>query len=281
MTIWILAILLMASTALAGWRQGAIRASFSFVGILFATLLAGLIGRLVHPLLPHLGADNPITAWALAPIVGFIVISVAFKVAARPVHNKVEHYYKYTAGDLRLALWSRMNTRLGICVGLLNGALYFILVSFVVFNLSYWTTQVAAAPQQSWTIRLVNNLGKDLQSSHLDRAVCAVGTMPPMYYQLADLSGLIMQNPQTGQRLADYPGLMSLWERDDMQSLVSDATLTNAPAAGTKLGTILDDPAVISFLKNKELTKLVTGVLQTNISDLMDYMKTGKSAKYS
>src|SRR5690242_6502623 len=207
MTIWILAILLMASTALAGWRQGAIRASFSFVGILFATLLAGLIGRLVHPLLPHLGADNPITAWALAPIVGFIVISVAFKVAARPVHNKVEHYYKYTAGDLRLALWSRMNTRLGICVGLLNGALYFILVSFVVFNLSYWTTQVAAAPQQSWTIRLVNNLGKDLQSSHLDRAVCAVGTMPPMYYQLADLSGLIMQNPQTGQRLADYPGL--------------------------------------------------------------------------
>lgn len=281
MTIWILAILLMASTALAGWRQGAIRAAFSFVGILFATLLAGLIGKLVHPLLPHLGAGNPITAWLLAPIVGFIVVSVLFKVAARPVHNKVEHYYKYNAGDLRLALWERLNTRLGICVGLMNGALYFILISFLIFNMAYWTTQIATAPKQSAIIRLVNRLGDDLQSTGLDRAACAVGTLPPLYYSMADLSGLLMQNPQVSPRLADYPGLMSLWERDDMQPLVNDATVTNAPTAGTKLGTILDDQNVISFLRNKELTQLVRGILHTNMSDLMEYLKTGKSPKYS
>ena len=34
MTIWILAILIMMAVALAGWRQGAIRAAFAFVGIL-------------------------------------------------------------------------------------------------------------------------------------------------------------------------------------------------------------------------------------------------------
>lgn len=281
MTIWILAILLMAAMTLAGWRQGAIRASISFVGILFATLFAGLVGKLVHPLLPHLGAGNPITAWALAPVVGFILISIAFVLAAQPVHNRVEHFYKYNAGDLRLALWVRLNTRLGICVGLLNGALYFILVCFLVFNLSYWTTQIATAPKQSIMVRLVNSLGNDLQSSGLARTACAVGTLPPMYYQLADVAGLIMQNPQVGPRLANYPGLMSLWERDDMQSLVQDETLTNAPSSGATLGQIMDNQNVISFLRNKELTKLVTGILQANISDLMEFLKTGKSSKYA
>ena len=62
MTIWILAVLIMVSVALAGWRQGAIRAAFSFVGILVAALLAVPVGRIFQPLLPHLGAGNPVLA---------------------------------------------------------------------------------------------------------------------------------------------------------------------------------------------------------------------------
>ncbi|HUC85996.1 MAG TPA: hypothetical protein VL970_12440, partial [Candidatus Acidoferrales bacterium] len=81
MTIWIFAVLLMAAVSLAAWRQGAIRAAFAFVGILFAALLAVPLGKLFHPLLPHLGVTNPITAWVLAPIIGFIVASIPLKVA--------------------------------------------------------------------------------------------------------------------------------------------------------------------------------------------------------
>ena len=165
MSIWILAMVVMVSTALAGWRLGAIRAAISFAGILFAALLAVPVGRLVHPLLPHLGAGNPIMAWALALVAGFILVSIVFKFAGQPVHNKVEHFYKYKAGDLRLALWTRMNSRLGICVGLLNGALYFVLISFLIFNLAYWTTQVAVAPNQPLAIRVANQLGNDLVAS--------------------------------------------------------------------------------------------------------------------
>jgi len=280
MSIWILAIIVMVSTALAGWRLGAIRAAISFVGILFAALLAVPVGKLVHPLLSHLGASNPIYAWALAPVVGFILVSIVFKVIGQPVHSKVEHFYKYKAGDLRLALWVRINSRLGICVGLLNGALYFVLISFLIFNLTYWTTQVAVAPNQPLVIRVANQLGNDLQATHLSRAASAVGTLPPDFYQLADLSGFLMQNPQVGPRLADYPALTSLWERDDFQGLVQDSTLTNALASGTTLGELLNDPAVRAFLENKEQTQLVTGILQTNLDDLTDYLKTGKSAKY-
>ena len=281
MSIWILAFLVMASGALAGWRQGAIRATFAFVGILFATLLAVPVGKLVHPLLPHLGASNPLIAWALAPLAGFILVTIVFAVAAQPVHKKVEIFYKYHAGDLRLAMWERLNSRLGICLGLLNGALYFVLVCFVIFNLSYWTTQTTTAGQRPpVVIRLANQLGNDLQAAGLSRLAKAVGKLPPMYYQLADLAGLLMQNPQTGQRLAEYPALVSLWERDDMQALVTDAALTNALASGTSVKEILDNPNVQSLLANKEQTKMIMGILQTNLDDLTEYLKTGKSAKY-
>jgi hypothetical protein len=281
MTIWIFAILLMAAVSLAGWRQGAIRAAFSFVGIIFAALLAVPLGHLFHPLLPHLGFGNPVTAWALSPIVGFIVASIPLKVAAHFVHLRVEHFYKYHAGDLRLALWRRLNARLGICIGLLNGAAYFVLLSFFIFNFAYWTTQTAsAASTPPLTLRLVSSLGDGLQSSGFSKTANAVGTVPPLFYQMADLSGLLMQNPQLGARVADYPGFESLWRRDDMQFLVIDATLTNALAAGANLDDLAHDPSVVTLLANKDLSKILEDAVVTNLDDFNTYLNTGKSPKY-
>jgi hypothetical protein len=278
MTIWILAVLLMASVSLAGWRQGGIRAAFSFVGILFAALLAAPLGRLVHPLLPHLGLSSPITAWAMAPVAGFILASIPLKVAAHFVHQRVEHFYKYNAGNLREALYLRLNARLGICVGLMNGAAYFVLVSFFIFNLTYWTTQAAAGTgEQPLTVRLVNNLGEGLQATGFSKTASAVGTLDPTYYKLGDLAGLLAQNPRLGPRFAQYPGLTSLWQRDDMQPLVTDPILTNALATGASLTDIIKTPSIQGFLENKDLTKQVLGIVTSNLDDINGYLRTGKS----
>ncbi len=281
MSIWIFAILLMAAVSLAGWRQGAIRAAFAFVGILFAALLAVPIGHLFQPLLPHLGA-GPIAAWALAPVAGFILVRIPFGVASHYVHQRVEHFYKYAAGDLRLALWARLNARLGICIGLMNGAAYFVLISFFIFNMAYWTTQAAAdSSAQPVSVRLVNSLGEGLQSSGFSQTASAVGTLSPTYYKLADFSGLVLQNPQLGPRLVAYPGLISLWHRDEMQPLVTDPNLTNELAAGTSLSEIAKEPTVVALLANKDLSKLVMGVVLSNLDDLTVYANTGQSAKYA
>ena len=280
MTIWLLALVLLASLAGLGYRQGAIRVAFSLAGIFLAALLAVPVGHVLQPWLPHLGANNPLLAWAIAPVAGFALISAAFKVAAFSVHRQVEIFYKYKAGDLRLAMWERMNARLGLCLGLANGALYFVLVSFSIFNLSYWTTQVAASPKQPALVKLVNQMGQDLQATGMAKAASAVGALPEMYYQLADFSGELVQNPQISPRLATYPALTSLWERDDMQPLLQDGTLTNALTGEATLGEVLKAPTVQDFLKNQELSNLVLGILQTNMDDLTAYLKTGKSAKY-
>jgi hypothetical protein len=284
MSIWILAILILILAALAGWRQGAIRAAIAFVGIIIAALLAVPLGHLVHPLLPHLGASSPVSAWALAPVCGFILGSIPFMVAAQMVHNRAEHFYKYRAGDLQLALWTRLNTRLGICIGVLNGVAYFVLISFFVFNMAYWTTQATKDPSdradQPLTSRLVSYMGEGLQSSGFSQTASAVGTLPPVFYKLADFLGLLMQNPQVGPRLAEYPGLISLWHRDDMQPLVTDPNVTNALASGTSLGEILKVPSVQGLIANKDLTKVVLGAVTNNLDDITRYLNTGQSAKY-
>ena len=280
MSIWILAFLVVSAATLAGWRQGAIRAAFMTVGIPVAALLAPLIGGLVKPLLGIFGVSNPMLVWALAPVVAFILISIVFAVIAQPLHKKVELFYRYNAGDLRQALWERLNSRLGICLGVLNGAMYFVLAIFLCFHLAYLTTQVATAPKQPIIVRVANQLGNDLQTSGLARTAVAVGTLPAKFFQLSDLAGFLMQNPQAGERFAGYPALVSLWEREDMQPLVMDNTLTNAPAAGMTLGEIFANPNVQAFLKNKEQTKMVTAILTTNMADLMTYLETGKSATF-
>src|ERR1700685_770979 len=111
----------------------------------------------------NLSASSSAGFWAIAPIVAFFVVLVLFKVAGHFVHRKVEVYYKYKTGDLRLALWERLNARLGACIGALNGTAYIVLISFLIFNFSYWTAQVASSDDESRATRFVNRLGNDLQ----------------------------------------------------------------------------------------------------------------------
>jgi hypothetical protein len=281
MSIWILAIIIVGLTVLAGWRLGGIRAAIGFVGILFATLLCGLVGKLFHLLLPVFGVSNPIYLWALSPVLGFMLVSIIFSIIAFNVHRKVDTYYRYQAGDLRQALFERLNTRLGLCLGVLNGVIYFALISFFIFNLTYWTTQAtAAAAQPSALVRFVNSCGEGLESTGFARTSTSVGKLSPNFYKFADLTGFMLQNPQAGPRFAEYPALASLWEDDRMLGLITDGTLTNAIVSGTSVGEVMKMQSVQAFLQNKELRNHVEGILTTNIDDLMPYLQTGKSAKY-
>ena len=78
---WLLALVLLASLAGIGYRQGVIRVAFSFVGILAGALLAGPLAKLAKPLLVSFGVKTPVLAWLLAPVAVFLLVSVIFKVA--------------------------------------------------------------------------------------------------------------------------------------------------------------------------------------------------------
>jgi colicin V production protein len=280
MTIWILAVLLLAAGAGLGLRQGAIRAAVSFVGIVAAVLFAGMLGTLIKLLFPHVGIQNPVLIWALAPLVAFIIILIVFKVIGFFVHRKVYLFYKYQAGDLRLNLWERLNSRLGLCIGLLNGTAYLLLVSFLIFNFSYWTVQVAPSNTESVMIRFPNQMGRDLDATGLSGAARSIISLPDRYYQLADLAGLLRQNPRLKDRLGKYPAFLSLTERDDFKQLGQDNDFQSAWKNLAPVGQLLNNQLFMTMLKNNDLTTTVLGILEANWDDLNAYLKTGKSQSY-
>src|SRR5256714_5597154 len=280
MTIWLLAIVLLASLAGLGYRQGAIRVGFSLVGILLGALLAGPLGRLLKPVLMAVGIKNPMLLWMLAPFLAFVAISVIFKIAAINVHNRVDVFYKYKAGDLRLTLWERLNRRLGLCLGLLNGTLYFLLISLAIFSLSYWTSQMGTAETDPSWLKLLNHMGRDLHGTGMAKAANAIAPMPQAYYDTADVAGLVYNNPLLEARLSRYPAFLGLAERPELKEIANDKEFTEMRQRQEPMINVIHHPKVQAVINNHDLLTMIWNTLTPDLKDLRAYLETGISPKY-
>lgn len=280
MTIWILAVLLLASLAGLGYRQGAIRVGFSFFGIIVGALLAVPLGHLLAKGLTFFSLKDPLLLWALGPVLVFVIVSIIFKVAAAAVHQKVEVHYKYKAGDLRLALWERLNHRVGLSLGLLNGAAYLVLLCFLIYVPSYLTFQVASDGSDPFWMRTLNHMGADLQSTGMAKVARSVDSIPQVDYDMADFLGLLYRNPLAEARVSSYPAFLAIAEQPAFQSLGNDSTFISAWQRQEPALTLLAQPSLQAIRGNPELLKSVWQAAAENMSDFRTYLATGKSAKY-
>ena len=285
MTIWILALLLLAAGAGMGLRQGAIRVVISFAGIIISALLAWPLSGLVRPLLPHVGFHNPVAVWLLPPVLVFVILLSLFKSLGLLIHHKVEVYYKYKTDDLQWILWERLNKRLGLCLGPLNGLVYFVLISCVIYDFSYWTVQwtVQGVPPdgERLPVRILDRMGVDLRGTGLIRAARALDPMPEIYFKTADLAGLLYQNPQLLDRLSAYPAFFSLAERDDFKQLGQNADFQNAWKNQSPFSQLWNNTQVETIRQNEDTVGMVWNLVLTNLDDLQNYLQTGQSAKFS
>ena len=280
MTIWILVSVMMLSLATLGYRQGAIRVSFSLIGIIVSALLAGPLAKYVSPMLPHVGVHDPTIIWLVSPVIVFWVLLIPFKSVGYFVHRKVEVYFKYKEDGIQLIRWNRLNARLGLGLGLMNGLVYLVLISFIIFDLSYWTAQVATSDDEGMLIKLLNRMGHDSETTGFIQIARAIDPMPDSYFKYADLAGLLYQNPQLLDRLTDYPMFISLTERDDFKQLGQNTEFQNAWKQHAPIRQLLDNDQFKSIWNNPEATDLVWGLVQDNFDDLCAYLQTGHSAKY-
>jgi uncharacterized membrane protein required for colicin V production len=280
MTFWLLALVLLGSCALMGLRQGIARVAISFVGILVAALLAAPMGSLIRPIVTSVWTKDPLLVWAVPPLIMFFVVSLLFKALAVLPHKKLEMHQKYNAGELRMALWERLDHRLGLCMGLLNGAAYLVLLSFVIFAGSYWTTQVATSSEDPKIFRLLNALGKGMESSGFTKVARAVDQLPDHYYQAADIVGLVYANPLVEARMGSYPGFLSLAERGEFQQLSGDAEFIRMRQEKKPIQKVLGHPQAQVILKSPELMKVIWDKLDSDGKDLVAYLSTGISGKY-
>lgn len=281
MTIWILACVVLASLAALGYRQGAIRVAFSFLGIVIGALLAVPLGHKLAPLIPRIGVKNPVLLWLLPALIVYVVILTLFKVAGGVTHKKVEVFYKYKAGDLRLALWERLIHRLGLCLGLANATAYLSLICFVIYALGYWTVQLESPDANAKSVEIFNRVSKDLESTGMAKVAGVISELPPAYYDAADITGLIYQNPQlVERRLSHYPALLSLEERPEFQAIANDTALAALWQQQASIKAIIDIPTVRDFLHNPDTLVTVSNALVPNLQDLRTFLETDKSPKF-
>jgi hypothetical protein len=281
MSIWILVSVLLLSLAALGYRQGAIRVSFSLVAIIVSALLAGPLAVYVQPILPKVGVHSPTAIWMISPVIVFVLLLIPFKSVGFFVHRKVEVYFKYKDDGRHLYRWNRLNARLGLGLGLVNGLIYLILISFIIFDLSYWTTQVCTSEDESFPIRLLNRLGRDSATTGFAQIARSVDPMPDSYFKYADFAGLLWQNPQLRERLADYPMFISLTERDDFKQLGQNTEFQNAWKQRAPISQLLDNAQFKSMRENQETANLIWGMVQDNFDDLNTYLQTGQTPKYA
>lgn len=277
--IWFLALLLLASVAALGFRQGAIKVGFSTIGILAGAMLAVPLGRMLRPLLGILGMKDPLIQYLAAPVIVFFLFSIIFKVIAAQVHHKVDVFYKYHAGDLRMTLWERLNHRLGACLGLLNGAIYLILLGVAVFSLSYATYQLASSEEDPRWMRLLNTLGKGMESTGFHKVARALDPRVT-WYEAADMAGLLYQNGLVEARLSRYPAFLGLSERPEFKTLGGDKDFSDMRLSRKPVMELWNQPNVVAIRQNPEFVRTIWAAFKPDIKDLDSYLRSGISAKY-
>jgi len=281
MTIWLLAVLLLAALAALGLRQGAIRVLLSFFGIVIGGLLAGPVGHLFKPLVAAAGLNSPVWLAFLPPCIGFLIILTIFKVVGMVLHKKVELHFKYNTGELVQAMWERLDHRLGMCLGFFNGAAYLVLIVGAIYPISYWTVQMSTPDQDPKTLKLVNQMGKDLESTGMNRVAVSVNHMSTNYYLAGDIVGLVYKNPLLEARLSRYPAIIGLAEQPVFQDLANDQAFTELRVKQASLLQVLNYPKVQAIVQNPETVKTITNALLPNLGDLQNFLLTAKSQTFS
>src|SRR4051794_40655146 len=171
MLIWILALVLFAIAGACGYKLGAVRFGVSLVGLILAAALAVPLGPYLKSLVPMVGLKNPLWTVVLPPIVVFLIVYAIFIGISFAVHRKVDLHFKYSADDTARFTWKRVDSAVGLWVGLLMGAAWLFLLGLVIYVAGYFTVQVASEETNSTPVRLLAQARQELHSTGLDRAV--------------------------------------------------------------------------------------------------------------
>ncbi len=277
MTIWLTTIFLLGFWAWIGKTSGAIRMSISLAGLLLAAGLAFPLGGLMKSLAVAAGVTHPFMQQIVPPLAVFILFLIVFGIISQIVHRKVEVHFKYKEEDDVRMFWERMNGRLGACVGLITGAVYAILLGLLVHVAGYWTTQMTSPNENPFGMKFLNSARDGLRPSGMEKIAAALDKTPAVWYDVADVLGLIYQNPEARTRLADYPMSLVLVERPEFNQLAKDTELINLVKNQGNIADFLKHPKVQGILTNEGSLKQLE---QIDLKDLSNYVATGRSPKY-
>jgi hypothetical protein len=277
MIMWIAALVLVAATAGIGYRQGAIRAAFTFIGLVVGAAAAIAFGPMFGWIFPLIGFKNPLAPKFGAPIIAFVAVSLVFKGIAAFVHRKVEYHYRYNRDDATRALWEVLLARIGACVGVLNGTVYFFVFAIIVAVFGYITIQIGGAESESKVLSFLGKAAEDLKNTNMDKVVAPFNPAPDRYFDSSDTLGLLYHNRDLFDRLGNYPVFAAMAQQPIYQSLGADKELQALIKSRGSFQEILGNPTVQNVMSN---SSIVTNVMEIDVLDLNQFLTTGVSPKF-
>ncbi len=277
MTIWILAVLLIAVGAVLGYFQGAIRIMLGLVGVVAAVLLAKPFGALLQGIVPVIGFKNPVWPPFVAPVLAFVIGALFFVGVAALVHFVVAKHYKNKTDEFTYGRWDRLNRRTGLALGTALGAVYLVVLGVFVYVPGYAAVQVVTGEDAPAGAKLLRALRNDMESTGLARIASRYDPAPAAYYDAADILGLVYHNPTLHSRLASSPPFLGLAEREEFRELAADVEANSLLQSGAPGAQLLQQPRISAVADNPE----IIGELQAlNLADLKEYLETGVSPMY-
>lgn len=275
MTIWTLVILCLGIGGASGRVWGAIRIAIGVLGTWIAYLATPPLANIVRPYAVGF-FDTPALILILPPLIIFFTLVIVFYSISQAVHTKAYLYYKYKTIDEKRVLWERMNTNVGLALGVVNGALWAIILMTFIYSVGYPIMLSQPKDTAPFLYRITALMRNDLKSSGFEKLAASFDRTPESYYQSADLLGLMYQNPALQGRLMHYPLFLSLSATPQFVKFL----------AGPETRQILDSKAPLTAWFNTNSVTLLKNpfiksqIAQLDTADLLEFAKTGKSAKY-
>ncbi len=280
MLIWIIALLLFISLGIIGYYQGALRGAVTFVGLIAAMALAVPLGGAFKWVLNIFGVEHPVLLAFLGPLMTYGIVLICFKAGAMATHKKVDTYFKYKASDTLRLLYDRMNSRVGIAVGVMNAFLYVIIVGVVVYMMGYFTLQVRTSDKDSFVVRTMARLAEDLRETKLDLAVAAFIPKADLYFDGCDVVATIFQNHLLQNRLSTYPPFLTLNEKPDFKQMATRTEFQDFWIKGPSIQEFRSHELVKPVVESGEMYENLLAIQGGDLKDLKTYLETGKSLKY-
>jgi hypothetical protein len=278
--VWLIALLCLGLVGLSGYYAGPVRAGFSLLGLIFGIILAGPLSPLTAHLLPWFGFVHPVWQLFVPQALAFLVVVIVFTAIGFAVHRKLTVHFKYKVDDKHAIRWQRLYSRLGFCVGLLNGSIYFFLIMIPVYIGGYFTAEAASEGNNPGGAQFLTHTRAELHDVKLDHVLAAYDPTPAQVYQASDIANLVLHNPLLKSRLSHYPPFLTLAQRPEFQALSNDGHLLEMIDRQASLNEIIKYPTVQAIVTNNDLIGEVYKVLGHDLNDLQEYLNTGKSPKY-
>jgi hypothetical protein len=280
MLVWVFAFLFALVFGALGYGSGAIRMIVALIGTVISVAVMEPLGRLLEPVAAHVAADNVALREMLPGFSAFVVVWLVIYGLGFLAHQPIVLHVKYNEDDATRESFGRMNQAGGLVIGLLMALMVFLMAGKRVYAGGYLTAQTTPsdAAGEPALVKLGTALRRSMSGTPWERTFAALDRTPARFYEVSDVLGLLYENPGVIEYFRDYPAFFSLEGKQEFVDMAGDTEFMDLVKNKAGFSPVVNHPKVRALIANPDLT---TALLQMDLSDFSNWVKTGVSPKYA